>query len=593
MVSASPTTQPRDIQANWIATDSLALRSRSWNRLRFEVEYGLERGTTSNSYIIQGDQTLIVNPPGESFTDIFLTALADRYDLTTIDYLVLGHINANRIATAKALLLKAPQITIVLSNPGHQIFTRIYDDQIRAEMPADFEPKFLIIKSTETIDLGKGHHIEFVLAPTPRYPGGLLTFDPATRILYSDKFFSAHRCGDQVFDEGWPQFTEDQRYFFDTVMAPHARQVATVLDKLTELPIYAYAPVHGPIVRYGLTELTQSYQTWCANQLQQTTMVALLYASAYGSTATLANAIAQGLSKSGVRVESINCEMTSPDEIRTIVEQCDGFIIGSPTLGGHAPTPIQTALGIVLSTVPRDRLAGVFGSFGWSGEAIDLLESKLKDGGYRFGFETMRVKFQPTAAILKTSEEAGTDFAQKLKKEKKRAERQAAGGSSSLASSQFDAIEQAVGRILGALCVLTTQKGDLRSAMLASWISQATFSPPGLTVAIAKDRAVEALTYSGDTFVLNLLAEGRDVPMMKQFLKPFAPGADRFEGVNYDDSAQGNPILKDALAYLECRVVSRMECGDHWVIYASIDNGKLLDANSRTAIHHRKTGSRY
>jgi flavin reductase (DIM6/NTAB) family NADH-FMN oxidoreductase RutF len=80
---------------------------------------------------------------------------------------------------------------------------------------------------------------------------------------------------------------------------------------------------------------------------------------------------------------------------------------------------------------------------------------------------------------------------------------------------------------------------------------------------------------------------------MKQFLKPFAPGADRFEGVDYEDSAQGNPILKDALAYLECRVVSRMECGDHWVIYATIDSGKLLDANSRTAIHHRKTGSRY
>ena len=81
-----------------------------------------------------------------------------------------------------------------------------------------------------------------------------------------------------------------------------------------------------------------------------------------------------------VNLESINCEVATSNEIREVVEKCDGFIIGSPTLGGHAPTQIQTALGIVLNTASKDKLAGVFGSFGWSGEAIDFLESKLKDG---------------------------------------------------------------------------------------------------------------------------------------------------------------------------------------------------------------------
>ena len=148
--------------------------------------------------------------------------------------------------------------------------------------------------------------------------------------------------------------------------------------------------------------------------------MALLYASAYGNTATVAQAIAKGLTRTGVNVDSINCESAKSSEIQEVIEECDGFIIGSPTLGGHAPTQIQSALGVVLNTAAKNKLAGVFGSFGWSGEAIDLLENKLKDAGYQFGFDPIRVKFKPTDVTLQTCEEAAIDFAQTLKRLNKR-----------------------------------------------------------------------------------------------------------------------------------------------------------------------------
>merc|ERR1712178_680834 len=97
--------------------------------------------------------------------------------------------------------------------------------------------------------------------------------------------------------------------------------------------------------------------------------IALIYASAYGNTAS-------------VEVESINCEFTPNDVLVKSIQNADGYLIGSPTLGGHAPTPIVSALGTLLSEGNRDKPVGIFGSFGWSGEAIDLLESKLKDGGF-------------------------------------------------------------------------------------------------------------------------------------------------------------------------------------------------------------------
>ncbi|MBW4426197.1 MAG: diflavin flavoprotein [Nostoc desertorum CM1-VF14] len=568
------TNKPRDVQVYPIATDTRILRSRSWSRLRFEIEYALAKGTTANSYLIESEKTAIIDPPGETFTEIYLKALQQRFHLDELDYVILGHVNPNRAATLKALLKIAPQITFVCSNPG------AINLRGALENP---DLQILVMRGEETLDLGNGHNLQFIPTPNPRYADQLCTYDPQTEILYTDKLFGAHVCGDQVFDEGWEIYNEDRRYYFDCLMAPHARQVETALEKLADFPVRMYATGHGPLVRYGLIELTKAYRKWSQQQTSADLTVALIYASAYGNTATLAQAIARGITKAGVAVESINCEFTEPEEIRAAVEKAGGFIIGSPTLGGHAPTPVQTALGIVLSTATNNKLAGVFGSFGWSGEAVDLIEDKLKDAGYRFGFDTIRVKFKPDDATLQLCEEAGTDFAQVLKKARKVRS----------PSQPATTVEQAVGRIVGSLCVLTAKEGDRSSAMLASWVSQASFSPPGLTIAVAKERAVETLTHTGNKFVLNILKEGNHLGLMKHFLKPFGPGQDRFADVAAEEAENGSPILTDALAYLECSVKNRMESGDHWLVYATVENGKLLDTDGVTAVHHRKSATHY
>lgn len=570
----TPPTRERDVQTFLIAANTSVMRCRSWNRLRFEIEYALERGTTANSYLIRADKTALIDPPGESFTEMFMDALERQIDIYQLDYIVLGHINPNRVATLQVLLKRLPDVTVVCSNPAALALK---------DLLPDASPKVRVIRSTDRLDLGQNHLLQFGPIPTPRYPGGLATYDPYSRILYSDKFFGAHRCDDAVYDISWNDLLEDRRYYFDCLFAAASRQTMTGLDKLAEFPFETLAPGHGPVVRYGAHELVHSYRQWGQAQKAQELSVALIYASAYGNTATIAQALARGITKSGVAVESINAEQADPDDIKTAVENSAGFLMGSPTLGGHAPTQMQTALGIVLSSASKTQPAGVFGSFGWSGEAIDLLESKLKDGGYSLAFDPIRVKFKPTDVTLKYCEEIGTDFAQSLKKARRTKDPRTPASS----------VEQAVGRLVGSLCVVTATQGELSSAMLASWVSQATFNPPGLTVAVAKDRAIESLLYPGNPFVLNILAEGKYIGPMKHFLKPFAPGEDRFADINTDTASNGAPILTDAIAYLECTVGKRMECGDHWLVYATVTTGKLLDDDAKTAVHHRKTGTHY
>ena len=579
----------------------ICLKGLSPNRLRFEVEYGLERGTTANSFLFQ-EVPLLVHPPGASFAEPFLAELAKLVPAEAPLKVVVGHVNPNRVALLHQLAARWPNQLLVSSNTGAKLLEELWN--VRKPVAPGSEttpepipalPRIDVVKQEASRNLVDGHVLRLIPTPTPRWPGALMAFEETSGLLMSGKFFAAHLCSESFAEANRSSTEEDRRYFYDCLMAPMARQVESVVERLEELDIRTIAPGHGPAISESWRSLLNDYHRWGATQERARLSVALLFASAYGNTAAIADTLAQGVARTGVRVESINCEFTPPEQLLAAIRSCDAILIGSPTLGGHAPTPIVSALGTVLAEGDRSKPVGVFGSFGWSGEALDLLESKLRDGGFRFAFEPIKVKFSPDAASLKAIEETGTALGRQLQAEQRKVQRRTASGG--LSESRSNPAVQALGRVVGSLCILTTSKGEggsrLNGAMVASWVSQASFSPPGFTVAVAKDRAVETLLHIGDRFALNVLAAGRETGPMKQFLQPFAPGADRFAGLELAQSPDGQPLLPEALAWLEATVQLRMECGDHWLLYAQVSHGGVLDGSGTSAVHQRRSGANY
>lgn len=508
-----------------------------------------------------------------------------------------------------------------------------------------------VVKNNEKIDLGD-RTLTFTTAPTPRWPDLIFARDDASGMLFTSKFFSAHVAseGDDVSDVGgWEAFGEDWRYFYDCLLAPMAKQVAPVLSRMNsssetgadgdgdapasendaQSPVAqkkggvlgaigrlfsggskaeervvpatydgvaaAICPAHGPIIQSSVTEVFREYTMWTEKQIASASNleIAVIYASAYGNTGAMAQAIARGISKTGIAAEMFNCELATPDEISQLLKRCSGFCLGAPTLGGTLPTPVQTALGAIIKDGDLDKPCGVFGSFGWSGEAVDMMEKRLKDGGFKFAFDPLRCKFKPTAETLQLCEESGTDLAQAVRKLERRRqvlERKSVGKADSAVSDTA----AAVGRIVGSLCAVTTKSEDTQSAMLASWVSQASFNPPALTVAVAKERAVESFLMKGGKFNLNVLKEGGEKDVMKALLKPFKPGENRFGDLDVSISENnGCAIVNQSLACIECSVTQRMEAGDHWIVLAEVEAGTLLDDVGVTSIHHRKSGASY
>ena len=616
-----------------------AIRSVSNDR-QPAIEFGLKKGTTTNSYLLrrQGSSSFdtLIDVPSNSLDVDFIENLKVCGALDSLQQIIITRLTPERISVVAELLTNCakPNIQLLATSPALQLL------KDRAE--GGDQDLQSAIQKIEMIPVSRGLEVQtagdkvlrFITIPTPRWPDLTAVYSPSDSALFSSNFFSAHVAStERIDDGGFGKFGGDWRYYFDCMLAPVAKQTANALDRLAinaveregesggplksilapfmqlvqgltlgaddgvaePLKVSLVLPMHGPVIQNAVTELVGKYADWTAAQVKALTSASVLvmYASAYGNTASLAQAISRGIIKSGVGVETLNLEIASLTEVEEALKRASGFVIGSPTLGGHMPTQVQTALGATMqSTKSRDVPCGVFGSFGWSGEAVDLMERKLKDAGFRFAFDAIRVKFKPTEAALQLCEEAGTDVAQAVKKRAKKRERTAAAKLSVAETASGNA--QALGRVVGSLCVLTAQNGDASSAMLASWVSQASFSPPGLTVAVKKDRAIESLLQENDTFVLNILAEGKEKATMKHLTKPFAPGQDRFSGLDVENSeTTGAAILKEAASYLECTVESRMEAGDHYIVYASIQKGKVLAENAQSAVHFRKVGTNY
>ncbi|NET01659.1 MAG: MBL fold metallo-hydrolase [Sphaerospermopsis sp. SIO1G1] len=561
------------IQTVEIDQDTTTIRSLDWDRDRFDIEFGLQNGTTYNSFLIRGEKTALVDTSHEKFRQLYFDTLTGLINPQDIDYLIISHTEPDHSGLVKDLLQKAPDITVVASKVAIQFLENLVHQPFKSR----------IVKNGDRLDLGNGHEFQFVIAPNLHWPDTIFSFDHKTQILYTCDAFGMHYCSDLTFDENLPEIEEDFKYYYDCLMGPNARSVLSALKKMAELKtIKMVATGHGPLLSHNVDELIGRYRHWSQNQTKAETTVGVFYVSEYGYSDRLAQSLTKGIVKTDVAVEMVDLGGgVDLQELRELVGRCKGIIVGmNPTT---ANTNIQTAFSTVLGSVNEKQAVGIFETGGGDDEPTYPLLNQFRSLGLKVAFPVIEIRETPTDNTFQKCEEAGTDIGQLVTKEKNIKAMKSLGAD----------LDKALGRISGGLYIITAKKGDASSAMLASWVSQASFKPLGFSIAVAKDRAIESLMQVGDRFVLNILEEGNYQQLMKHFLKRFAPGADRFEGVKTQPAENGTPILSDALAYIECEVVSRMDCGDHWAVYSTVYAGRVSKPESLTAVHHRKVGNHY
>ncbi len=142
-------------------------------------------------------------------------------------------------------------------------------------------------------------------------------------------------------------------------------------------------------------------------------------------------------------------------------------------------------------------------------------------------------------------------------------------------------------KIIHGVYVISTALEGKVNAMTAAWVSRASFSPPLILVSIGKTRYSHDMIIKSGVFAVNVLSD-KNIETGKHFGLKSGRKTDKFLDIAYDTKVTGSPILKDCIAWMDCKVVSYHDAGDHTIFIGEVLDGGVLREGEETLIYDKE-----
>jgi flavorubredoxin len=371
----------------------------------FDIIMRTEYGTTYNSYLVKGEnKTALFETVKETFFDEFMERLSGICTPADIDYIVVDHTEPDHAGSIARLLEMNPNITVIGTSIALKYLENITN--------MSFE--HIVAKPDTVIDLGS-KTIKFISAPNLHWPDSMYSYIEEDKLLITCDSFGCHYASDKVFNDLiGDDFMDAYRYYFDVIMGPFKPFVLKALEKIEPLDIDIICPGHGPVLRTNLEKYTSLYKEWASDCQANEPFVVIAYVSAYGYTKKLAEKISEGIQSSGITVKLYDLVDADHEEVIAQMNRAKGILFGSPTLLSDTLPPIWNLLGELNPLIHKGKIAGAFGSYGWSGEAVPNIEARLKQLRFKLPVEGLKIKFNPSEDELTKALEFGVNFSENI-----------------------------------------------------------------------------------------------------------------------------------------------------------------------------------
>ena len=372
----------------------------------FDVVMETKYGTTYNSYFIDAEKKAIIETVKEQFFPEYLDKLKKVCNPSEIQYIILDHTEPDHSGAVAQLLIFCPDAVIVGS--GNAI--RYLRDMI------GFSFKNQVVKDGDTIDLGN-KTLKFISAPNLHWPDSIYTYLVEDKVLFTCDSFGAHYCNEAMFDDLVGNWDDAFTYYFNVILKPYSKFMLKAIERIRPLDIKIVCPGHGPILRTNWKHFVDLSERFALahNVLPGKHRVFIPYVSAYHNTGLLAEYIAKGVRSAGdIDVDICDIEAMEIGDIDEKLTHATGIIIGSPTINQNILPQIYNVFALINPIRDKGKLSGSFGSYGWSGEAVKIIESNLMNLKLKSFGESLFIKFTPHEDEFTKALEYGKVFGRKL-----------------------------------------------------------------------------------------------------------------------------------------------------------------------------------
>ena len=309
----------------------------------FDIVMRTANGSSYNAYLIKTDEgVIIVDTVKKEFQNEFFAHVEALCSYDEIKYVIIHHIEPDHSGALPELIRRAPYAKVLISPQATMMLKALTNSE---------EINFETIWTNKQLSLG-GKTITFLTTPYLHWPETMSSYVHEDKLLFSGDVFGSHYYDKRLFNDKVGDFSYAFQYYYDHIMRPFQSYVKSALKLYDRLEIELIAPLHGPILRENPSQYIEAYRQW-SHKVESykagKKILSIFYLTSYKNTQEMAQMILEGCeSVEGVVANIYDLASIEAQNMMAILEESDGFLIGTPTINADAPKPVWDLLSCLM-----------------------------------------------------------------------------------------------------------------------------------------------------------------------------------------------------------------------------------------------------
>lgn len=370
-------------------------------------EYSTHRGTTYNSYFVKDKKTALIDTVWSPFSAEFVRNLDNQISLKNIDYIVAQHAEIDHSGGLAELMERIPDTPVYCTNNGMK--------SLKGHFHKDWN--FVPVKTGDKLNLGK-KELVFIEAPMLHWPDSMFSYLTEENILFSNDAFGQHLASEMLYNDSVDQaeLVQECIKYYANILTPFSGLVEKKIEEFKSLnvPLDMICPSHGVIWRDNPLQIVGKYLDWSKNYREN--QITIVYDTMWNGTRNMAEAIAKGIRSvdDEVVVKLFNISHTDKNDVVTEVFKSKTLLVGSPTINRGILSAVAGFMEQIRGLKFKDKKAAAFGTYGWSGESVDMINQGLENAGFELLESGLKSTWNPDEKSLKECVDFGKEIAKKV-----------------------------------------------------------------------------------------------------------------------------------------------------------------------------------